>query len=95
MAHRDRSQGFGFVYVDIKKLLEEKDALGNPESPTPVSTEGVAAANFPKTADAVRERSQAVHQIKDNLDRLQSLHHRLHAMLAEIGQITDKKKKPN
>ena len=33
MAFRDRNQGFGFVYVDIKKLLEQTDEISqNPES---------------------------------------------------------------
>ena len=27
MAQRDRSQGFGFVYVDIQQLLAQRDAI--------------------------------------------------------------------
>lgn len=114
MAHRDRSQGFAFVYADLKKLLSEgrhldpihpvgqgidpKKALNfnrdelaprakrdetspssddfMPIQPIPASTEG--------SLDAVHERMQAIQQIKRNLDRLQSLHHRLHAMLEDL-----------
>lgn len=32
MATRDRSQGFGFVYVDIPKLLDQvEEVIANPE----------------------------------------------------------------
>lgn len=101
MAQRDRSQGFGFMYVNIAKVLEERGKL-SAESSAPVSTANVHHANFNKdtqtpsaptvapktTTDA---RPQAMQQIKDNLDRLQSLHHKLHAMLDELNRISQKK----
>ncbi len=39
------------------------------------------------------QKQSAVRQIRANLDRLQSLHHKLHAMLEELNQVTNKKKK--
>lgn len=112
MASRDRGQGFGFVYVDIAKLLKEKNKLFENPSSGPVHTDSTAKTiNFnrdeliqrkaaaapvaaaPAPTDSVRERAQAIQQIRDNLDRLQSLHHKLHAMLNELNQAADKKRK--
>ncbi len=96
MAQRDRSQGFGFMYVDISRLLADKAKL---ESDKPVLTENVKTANFNKDKVEVKEttgkvldlhtdKTTAIKQIKENLDRLQSLHHKLHAMLDEIDKST-------
>lgn len=95
MAERDRSQGFGFMYVDISKLLSDKAKLENDK---PVLTENVKTANFNKDNTEAKEpakvldlhpdKSIAIKQIKENLDRLQSLHHKLHAMLEEIDKST-------
>ncbi len=119
MAQRDQSQGFGFVYVEIKKLLEQRHTLSegdlsytSPEtaqtvnfnkdsSKRPAATTSHETLQAPKAAvappestpDAIRERSNAIQQIRTNLDRLQSLHHKLHAMLAELNTISDSKKK--
>lgn len=106
MAQRDRSQGFGFMYVNIAKVLEDREKL-SAESTTPVSTSNVHVANFNKDqvkvattpvapvaaekAAPAEGRKQAMTQIKENLDRLQSLHHRLHAMLDELNRISTKK----
>jgi hypothetical protein len=107
MAQRDRSQGFGFVYVDLAKLLAQRDEL---EKATPFPAVGTPALNFNKdpmfskepmlvakteqtTTERASDRAQTIRQIKDNLDRLQSLHHKLHAMLEELNQITDREKK--
>lgn len=103
MAQRDRSQGFGFMYVDITKLLKQRDELAKSEM-TPVTTNNVMTANFNKdktlevpsiTANVPYDKAQAIAQIKSNLDRLQSLHHKLHAMLEELNKISDKKTKTN
>lgn len=95
MAQRDRSQGFGFMYVDISKLLADKAKL---ETDKPVLTENVKTANFNKDKTEVKEtakvldlhtdKTTAIKQIKENLDRLQTLHHKLHAMLDEIDKST-------
>lgn len=100
MAQRDRSQGFAFVYVDIRKLLAEKDTLIQDDfgSQQPIPTQGAPVINFnkPTMAPAPAVKAQpanpAVEQVRQNLDRLQSLHHKLHAMLEELNQLTDEKK---
>src|SRR5262245_16816159 len=100
MAFRDRSQGFGFVYVDIKKLLEQIDVIE--QNPEAHPQEGTALSiHIPKKASAVptpapapapvpsapitnddaasnkKPMDERIKQIKENLDRLQSLHHKL------------------
>ena len=97
MAERDRSQGFGFMYVDITKLLADKAKL---EHEKPVLTQDVKTANFNKDEVKPKEttgkvielqksdKTNSIKQIKENLDRLQSLHHKLHAMLEEIDKST-------
>ena len=112
MGQRDRSQGFGFMYVNMAKILEERDnGTAHKEESAPVLTENVKTVNFnkdskPPVAAAapapapqmpsptfMEERSKAIDQIKNNLDRLQSLHHRLHTILDELNQITNRDKK--
>ena len=110
MAFRDRNQGFGFVYVDIKKLLEQKDIIEqNPEthpqentafsvhmpkkaapSPAPVIVPMPEVKSEARLQQPVDER---IKQIKENLDRLQSLHHKLHAVLDELSNVSRNKKK--
>ena len=46
MAQRDRSQGFGFVYVDIAKLLTQRDELEKNHGPIP--TGDAKTVNFNK-----------------------------------------------
>ena len=93
MAQRDRSQSFGFMYVNIAKVLEERKEI-SAESPVPVSTQNVRHANFNKDPKTNPEsRTQAMTQIKENLDRLQSLHHKLHAMLDELNKISSSSKR--
>ncbi len=104
MAQRDKSQGFGFVYVDLAKILADRDKL-DPQSSQPFHPTNAPVINFNKdtnvrpvpapapVADAARDRSTAIAQIRENLDRLQSLHHKLHAMLEELNSVTDKKKR--
>jgi hypothetical protein len=55
-------------------------------SPSPAPSQDVIAP-------AATERNSAIRQIRENLDRLQSLHHKLHSMLDELNQVTDTKKK--
>ena len=92
MAQRDRSQGFAFVYVDIAKLLKENTKVRE-DSPVlvPEDTQSVRVPN-PVSMPAGSQASPAVKQIQENLDRLSVLHHKLHAMLDELNQITGKKK---
>lgn len=106
MAQKDHAQGFGFMYADIAKLMKKKNDLNNDGAIPPVSTAEVKIANFnrdprpqskaPETKSPVspliQERTQAIGQIKENLDRLQSLHHKLHAMLEELNKLSDKKR---
>ena len=104
MAQRDRSQGFGFVYMDVSKLLKQKNEDMPTDFQAPIDTESLTVANFNKDtnrtlevsaeqSDYVRSRATAMQQIRTNLDRLQSLHHKLHAMLAELNSLTGEKKK--
>ena len=103
MAQRDRSQGFGFMYVNIAKVLEERKEVST-DSTEPVSTQNVRHANFNKDTQLkpvanptskMDGRAEAMSQIKENLDRLQSLHHKLHAMLDELNHVSQhSKRKP-
>jgi len=108
MAHRDRSQGFGFVYVDLAKILAERDNLDKVAETGPVHPTNIPSYNFNKdprpaavppeaveAAPVVKkpEPTAAIQQIRENLDRLKSLHHKLHAMLEELNQLTDREKK--
>lgn len=120
MAERDKSQGFGFVYVDVKKLLDEararvteaqgaepkasKDAATPEAPPAPITwpTPGAKVLNFNRDAEAVptlavpdpaslqQNPGAALKQIRQSLDRLQALHHKLHAVLAELSQATER-----
>ena len=110
MANRDRSQGFAFVYTDLAKLLRERDQIKD-DSNVPVYGPEEKTINFnkenvaPAAAKAVPseeliapqavERTSAIRQIRENLDRLQSLHHKLHSMLDELNTVADSKKKKN
>jgi len=100
MARRDRSQGFGFVYGDLKEILAHRKEIIKAElaaQPAPVETQKI---NFNKDQapqsdgmELVRQRANAIQQIRENLDRLQSLHHKLHAMLEELNRVTDREKR--
>lgn len=107
MAHKDRNQGFGFMYADITKLIAKKKELEAQEGFTPIQPEGKTLnfnrdtqsivakqiAEIPKTNGVnqmLQDRANAISTLKDNLDRLQSLHHKLHSMLDELNKITDK-----
>ncbi len=114
MAQRDRTQGFGFVYLDVAQLLKqaavEKEAnlkrqsepapeLETPKAPQvnlnrdpkPQSESKVISAET-KFGDRLKN-SDAASKVREKLDRLQALHHKLHAMLEELDKLTDKKPK--
>lgn len=104
MAHRDKAQGFGFMYVDISKLLlERKQNKTTENTESPVLTNNVKHANFNKdTAAPVKsdiaalvgdQKTEAIRQVRENLDRLQTLHHRLHSMLDELNRVSESKNK--
>ena len=82
MAQRDKSQGFGFVYIDIKKLLAQKSA-------EPVMEPNAKAVNLNRDPYAPEVASK---QVKSNLDRLSALHHKLHVLMEELNQLTKKRK---
>ncbi len=98
MANRDQSQGFSFVYLDIKELLSSKHGWSEDG---PVPTFGAQTVAFNRDGFAAEKKAEAppktdktpVSQIKENLDRLQSLHHRIHVMLEELSQLGTKRKK--
>lgn len=110
MAFRDRNQGFGFVYVDVKKLLEQTDSIvRNPEvhpqektafsihmpkksNPSPASAPA-PITDIRQPAPVKRPVDARIAQIKENLDRLQTLHHKLHAVLDELSNVSRAKKK--
>ncbi len=98
MAYKDRSQGFGFVYVNLGKILQGRDngsgletleEAQKPESTTP-------KINFNRTHVEPSEKEsptkQSVAEIKANLDRLTGLHRKLHLILEELSSVTGKKK---
>lgn len=82
MAQRDKSQGFGFVYIDIKKLLAQSGT-------EPVMEPNAKAVNLNRDPYAPKIASE---QVKTNLDRLSALHHKLHVLMEELNQLTKKRK---
>jgi hypothetical protein len=98
MAQRDKSQGFGFVYVDVEQLMAQRDSIAKDKPlATPTNVPSINFNRDPKTlrkedvlpAAPPKEKAQTLSQIRENLDRLQSLHHKLHAILEELNQVTD------
>lgn len=100
MANRDRSQGFSFVYVNLAELLSKKDVSEDGPIPTfdakvvHLNRDPLFTPEKPPTTETVAPlpARTPVEQIRENLDRLQSLHHRIHVMLEELSQISGKKK---
>lgn len=74
---------------------EEKSINFNKDSHVARTVTPVAAPSQDVIAPAATERNSAIRQIRENLDRLQSLHHKLHSMLDELNHVTDTKKKKN
>ena len=108
MAQRDKSQGFGFVYVDLKELLAQRDELYSERFHEPVHARtdpakkvlfsrdrvpaggSVLKAPEGKRAPLGDTTKVSLEQIRENLDRLQALHHKLHAVLEELSTATDR-----
>jgi hypothetical protein len=104
MAQRDKTQGFGFVYVDIEKLLAQRDELVkeralHPQAETAhvinLNRDQVGAKAKAVIADMAIPSTTSLEQIREKLDRLQTLHHKLHVVLEELTTVTgqDNKKK--
>jgi len=91
MAHRDRSAGHAFMYVDIQNLLQQtREIKKASEAGSPVETQSQNTHQF-NPDSGIQASDSSVKQIQGNLERLQSLHHKLHAMLEELNKITGKK----
>ncbi len=59
-----------------------------PIEPTPAASPA-PVVNLPKKLEPAVTPS-ATTQVKQNLDRLQTLHHKLHALLEELNQLKKK-----
>jgi len=82
MAHRDRSAGHAFMYVNIQDLIQQTQKIKTDETQSaPVATQSQTTHQF----------NQSSQQVQGNLERLQSLHHKLHVMLEELNKLTGKK----
>lgn len=92
MAYRDQSQGFGFVYVDLAKILSERTKLSLEDLEPSEYAESAPSVNLNRDP-VVQAQPQSVEKLKDNLDRLQQLHHKLHAMLEELSTMAENEKK--
>ena len=80
----DKQEGFSPVQTEGKTLNFNRDT--QPLVAKPI-------AELPHTNginQMLADRTNAVATLKDNLDRLQSLHHKLHSMLDELNKVTDK-----
>lgn len=82
------------MYVDVKDLLQKTQQIRKAaEAGTPVSSQAQTTHQFTPAieTDKSHESSQTSDQVKSNLERLQSLHHKLHAMLEELNKLNGKK----
>lgn len=61
MAYRDRSQGFGFIYRDLRPLLEAARDL----------REALQSSSLPQN------KAEAIGQLRGSLDRIRELQDRL------------------
>jgi len=96
MASRDRSQSFAFVYTNIAELLKNAKNKENFQENTPITPPADSEViNLNKDIQSAMqpEKKQSVHELKESLDRLQKLHQKLHFMLEELNDVTDRKKK--
>ncbi len=102
MAVRDKTQGFGFVYVDIEKLLAQRDELVKDRALHP-QHDTAQTINLNRDPMPAKRMSSEISvptggtldQIREKLDRLQTLHHKLHVVLEELTNVTgNEKKKP-
>jgi hypothetical protein len=83
----EKSEGFAPIQTEGQTLNFNRD-----KSPVvaKVATEVPSTEGF---NDFIKDRANAVANLKENLDRLQSLHHKLHSMLDELNKITDRDNK--
>lgn len=68
------------------------------EAPVPESNPTSEEVNEENRSVGRRKSDQdtaSIRRIRENLDRLQTLHHKLHAMLEELNQVSGSKKKPS
>lgn len=108
MANRDKSQGFAFAYVDVAQMLKDakegiippiqqgKNVVNIPrpkQSPQSSISRPQETPTQIKPQDKKAEKAIAVEEVKQNLDRLQNLHHKLHIILEELNQMTKWNKK--
>lgn len=99
MAQRDKTQGFGFVYVDIEKLMAQRDELTKERAlhPQAQTAKTINLNRDPRPVAAAAELPASggpeLEQIREKLDRLQTLHHKLHAVLEELSTATSTDKK--
>ncbi len=80
----EKAEGFTPIQIEGQTLNFNRD-----KSPLVAKT----TTEFPSTEgfnDMLKDRANAVATLKENLDRLQSLHHKLHSMLDELNKITDR-----
>jgi len=80
----ENTEGFSPIQPEGKTLNFNRD-----KSPV-VSKQALEISSTLNTQQMIQDRNNAVATLKDNLDRLQSLHHKLHSMLDELNKITEK-----
>jgi hypothetical protein len=100
MAHRDKTQGFGFIYADIQTLLRQRGELAKMDQWEPIEPPVEAHTIQMQPAEIIPTPIGTAHQpdveqIKANLDRLAKLHQKLHVMLDEINRMSSNKKSDN
>lgn len=111
MAVRDKSQGFGFVFVDTNKLINQLDEVEhNPEvhpqqntaqsfhfhkdiEPSPTVDIKLEHLKPVESTEKKKPMDERIKQIKENLDRLQKLHHKLFSVLDELSAASRSRKK--
>lgn len=91
MANRDKSQGFGFLYGDLSTIVAQKNFQQANHSKT-VNLNRDPIALRPLDENSNETNKDPIHQVKENLDRLQNLHHKLHAILNDLNHLSTKKK---
>lgn len=82
------------MYVDVKDLLEKTQQIRKAaEAGAPVSSQTQTTHQFTPAihSEKSQDSSQSSDQVRSNLERLQALHHKLHAMLEELNKLNGKK----
>ncbi|MBI1862305.1 MAG: hypothetical protein HYR96_15430 [Deltaproteobacteria bacterium] len=91
MSYRDKSQGFGFVYVDIQKLLAQKN-MSQPVMDTKALSINLNKDPIKPQMNPSAQVVPPTKEITQNLDRLTALHQKLHVLMEELDTLTKKKK---